>query len=86
MFTGLPHKILLPEKFDEEVAVLRGRFNDPKNPNYVFRPQYHKRIPADGYHVYASSIWDKVLSNKDLDLPTQQELLAQYRCDEISNV
>ena len=23
-------------------------------------------------------------SNKDLDLPTQQELLAQFRCDEIS--
>lgn len=62
------------------------RFNDPKDPNYVFRPQYHKRIPADGYHMYASGIWDKILSNKDLDLPTQQELLAQYRCDEISNV
>lgn len=26
----------------------------------------------------------KVLTNKDLDLPTQQELLAQFRCDEIS--
>lgn len=26
------------------------------------------------------------MSNKDLDLPTQQELLAQYRCDEIANV
>lgn len=25
-------------------------------------------------------------SNKDLDLPTQQELLAQFRCDEIANV
>lgn len=25
-------------------------------------------------------------SNKDLDLPTQQELLAQFRCDEISSV
>ena len=25
-------------------------------------------------------------SNKDLDLPTQQELLAQFRCDEISAV
>ncbi|KAG2210994.1 hypothetical protein INT47_000154 [Mucor saturninus] len=85
MFTGLPHKILLPDKFDEEVAKLRLRFNDPQDPNFVFRPEYHKRIPADGYHVYASSIWDKVLTNKDLDLPTQQELLAQYRCDEISN-
>ncbi|CAO3615002.1 unnamed protein product [Mucor fragilis] len=85
MFTGLPHKILLPEKFDEEVKKLRSRFNDPENPDFVFRPEYHKRIPADGYNMYASSIWDKVLTNKDLDLPTQQELLAQYRCDEISN-
>jgi hypothetical protein len=24
------------------------------------------------------------LTNKDLDLPTQQELLAQFRCDEIA--
>ncbi|KAI7866873.1 RHD3/Sey1 [Spinellus fusiger] len=85
MYTGLPHKVLLPEKFDEEVAQLRKRFNDPQNENYVFRPQYHKRIPADGYHIYASGIWDTILTNKDLDLPTQQELLAQYRCDEISN-
>jgi hypothetical protein len=27
-----------------------------------------------------------VLTNKDLDLPTQQELLAQFRCDEIAAV
>jgi hypothetical protein len=27
-----------------------------------------------------------VQTNKDLDLPTQQELLAQFRCDEISSV
>jgi hypothetical protein len=84
MYTGLPHKILLPEKFNEEVANLRQRFNDPQNANFVFRPEYHKRIPADGYHIYASGIWDKILTNKDLDLPTQQELLAQYRCDEIA--
>ncbi|KAI8080051.1 RHD3/Sey1 [Halteromyces radiatus] len=84
MYTGLPHKILLPEKFDQEVAQLRHRFNDPQHPDFVFRPEYHKRIPADGYHVYASGIWDKILTNKDLDLPTQQELLAQYRCDEIA--
>ena len=25
------------------------------------------------------------MTNKDLDLPTQQELLAQFRCDEIAN-
>jgi len=85
MYTGLPHKVLLPEKFDSDVDKLRSRFNDPSDPNFVFQPQYHKRIPADGFHVYASGIWEQIMSNKDLDLPTQQELLAQYRCDEIAN-
>jgi hypothetical protein len=28
---------------------------------------------------------EAVVSNKDLDLPTQQELLAQFRCDEIAS-
>ena len=27
---------------------------------------------------------EQVQTNKDLDLPTQQELLAQFRCDEIA--
>ncbi len=34
--------------------------------------------------IYAEGVWDQIVSNKDLDLPTQQELLAQFRCDEIS--
>ncbi|KAF9529256.1 protein SEY1 [Crepidotus variabilis] len=85
-FTTLPHKILVPEKFEEEVKQLRGRFVDKANPNYVFKPAYHKRIPADGVSFYMEGIWEQVQTNKDLDLPTQQELLAQFRCDEISAV
>ncbi len=50
----------------------------------VFLPEYHRRIPADGFSRYAEGVWDQIVSNKDLDLPTQQELLAQFRCDEIS--
>ncbi|ODQ50180.1 root hair defective 3 GTP-binding protein [Saitoella complicata NRRL Y-17804] len=84
-FTTLPHKILMPEKFDEEAAQLRERFVTPTNSGFVFRKEYHKRIPADGLTHYTSSIWDQIVHNKDLDLPTQQQLLAQYRCDEISN-
>jgi hypothetical protein len=94
-FVALPHKILQPEKFEAEVAKLGTRFregyNDPKKSGLmdeadvpVFLPQYHRRIPADGFAVYAESIWDQIVNNKDLDLPTQQELLAQFRCDEIS--
>ncbi|KAI8872586.1 membrane organization and biogenesis-related protein [Ramicandelaber brevisporus] len=85
VFTSLPHKILTPEKFDIECSKLKNRFTDKSSSDYVFKPQYHRRIPADGFPKYAEAIWEKIVSNRDLDLPTQQELLAQYRCDEISS-
>ncbi|OCF39288.1 protein SEY1 [Kwoniella heveanensis CBS 569] len=83
-FATLPHKILMPEKFESEVLELRKRFTDRSRPDYVFQPSYHKRIPADGVGFYMEGIWQQVLTNKDLDLPTQQELLAQFRCDELA--
>ncbi|KAF7427975.1 Dynamin-like GTPase that mediates homotypic ER fusion [Pleurotus ostreatus] len=85
-FTALPHKYLVPEKFQEALAALRNRFVSKDDPNFVFKPAYHKRIPADGVAFYMEGIWEQVQTNKDLDLPTQQELLAQFRCDEISGV
>ncbi|KAH0589536.1 Protein SEY1 [Termitomyces sp. J132] len=85
-FTALPHKILATDKFEEEVLKLRTRFVNKSSEDYLFKPVYHKRIPADGVAFYMEGIWDQVQSNKDLDLPTQQELLAQFRCDEISAV
>lgn len=90
-FAALPHKILQPEKFITEVEKLGGRFtaghrsnNDQEYTGGIFLPEYHRRIPADGLSVYAEGVWDQIVNNKDLDLPTQQELLAQFRCDEIS--
>ncbi|EPX74646.1 GTP binding protein Sey1 [Schizosaccharomyces octosporus yFS286] len=82
-FTGLPHKILCSEAFDTAVDSLRARFSNSDASDYVFDPSYHKRIPADGFSLYTREIWDTIENNKDLDLPTQQQLLAQYRCDEI---
>lgn len=95
-FVALAHKVLQPEKFVTDVQKLGTRFQegrkDPKleaaglgdQSRGIFLPEYHRRIPADGFSHYASSIWDQIVDNKDLDLPTQQELLAQFRCDEIS--
>ena len=56
-FTGLPHKVLVPEKFENEVAELRKRFLDKSRSDYVFRTEYHKRIPADGVAMYMEGIW-----------------------------
>ncbi|KAK4224957.1 protein SEY1 [Podospora fimiseda] len=90
-FAALPHKILQPEKFVSEVEKLGSRFTaghrSTQGQEYeggIFLPEYHRRIPADGLSVYAEGVWDQIVNNKDLDLPTQQELLAQFRCDEIS--
>ncbi|KAK1761500.1 protein SEY1 [Echria macrotheca] len=90
-FAALPHKILQPEKFVAEVDNLGARFTtghrstkDQEFVGGVFLPEYHRRIPADGLSVYAEGVWDQIVNNKDLDLPTQQELLAQFRCDEIA--
>lgn len=96
-FSALPHKILQPEQFVAETNKLGQRFVTASRSSKasaqhdgqeleggVLLPEYHRRIPADGFSVYAEGIWDQIVNNKDLDLPTQQELLAQFRCDEIS--
>ena len=93
-FTALPHKLYQPDQFTREVEKMATRFReghrdprrDPLRSEFesgVFLPEYHRRIPADGFSHYAGGIWDQIVENKDLDLPTQQELLAQFRCDEI---
>ena len=96
-FAALPHKVLQPERFVSEIAKLGTRFReghrDPRRDHLlrdqelsggVFLPEYSRRIPADGFSIYAEGVWEQIVNNKDLDLPTQQELMAQFRCDEIS--
>ena len=94
-FAALPHKILQPDRFVSEVERLGTRFREgyrdsrrdvfkgDQESDGMFLPEYHRRIPADGFSIYAQQVWDQIVSNKDLDLPTQQELMAQFRCDEI---
>jgi protein SEY1 len=94
-FAALPHKLLQPELFEAEVTKLGARFRegykDPKKIGLLdeatqplLLPEYHRRIPADGFPLYAKGVWEQIMANKDLDLPTQQELLAQFRCVEIA--
>ncbi|KAG5440170.1 hypothetical protein PCANB_001739 [Pneumocystis canis] len=85
-FTALSHKMLAPEIFEQDVVELQKRFFDSSDPNFVFHSKYYKRVPADGFSIYVKGIWGQIITNKDLDLPTQQQLLAQYRCDEISEM
>lgn len=82
-FHALSHKILQAEKFDEDVKLLGDKLLDKSNPEYCWKPNYHHDLPIDGWTMYANNCWDQIDSNKDLDLPTQQILVAKFKCDEI---
>lgn len=81
-FTSLPHFKHDKEQFIHEAAELRKRF-DARNPQTYFKPIYNKEIPADGLSLFTKQVWNAIKVNKDLDLPSQKEMLARYRCDEL---
>uniref|UniRef100_A0A060T1C3 ARAD1C23606p n=1 Tax=Blastobotrys adeninivorans TaxID=409370 RepID=A0A060T1C3_BLAAD len=83
-FHALPHKILLPDQFSQQVQSLSVRFSNPASSDYVFKPEYHRKVPIDGWNMYTAKIWEQIELNKDLDLPTQQVLVARFRCGEIA--
>eukprot|EP01114_Cavostelium_apophysatum_P008070 TRINITY_DN2033_c1_g1_i3.p1 TRINITY_DN2033_c1_g1~~TRINITY_DN2033_c1_g1_i3.p1 ORF type:complete len:609 (-),score=169.39 TRINITY_DN2033_c1_g1_i3:117-1943(-) len=84
-FTALSHKVLAEDAFNADVAALRQRFVNAQSEGYLLRSNFRTDIPADGFAPYAGRIWQTIKENKDLDLPTQKEMLAMFRCDEILN-
>ena len=82
-FITLPNKIYVPDKFDQEVAVLKERLKHD-NENYIFSNLNDmKNVPADGLQQYVNQLWNDILNEKELNIPSQREMLANYRCTEI---
>ncbi|CUA74757.1 Protein SEY1 [Coprinopsis cinerea okayama7 len=79
-YTTLPHKLLQPDKFEEEVVKLRSRFADRTNPDFVFKPAYHKRIPADGVAHYMEGIWVRATNVVYVRSLTNTFLHANFEC------
>ncbi|AOW30373.1 dynamin-like GTPase [Candida albicans SC5314] len=79
-FHALNHKVLQPKEFGEGINRLDDRLVVS---NELFKPEYHHDVPIDGWTMYAERCWEQIETNKDLDLPTQQILVAQFKCDEI---
>lgn len=83
-FVVLPHKEYEEAEFLRRVEDLKVRFYD-KSPSGILKAEYHKKVPADGFPAYASKIWETIMSNKEVDIPSHREMLASYRCEEISD-
>ena len=81
-FFGLGHKVFQPEQFDNDVKSLGDLFVDQDAS--FFKDEYHTHLPLDGWSLYAENCWEQIENNKDLDLPTQQILVARFKTDEIA--
>lgn len=69
---------------------LKGRFNvDAKDTFYPAIPQNAdsggKAVPIDGLSIFIDSTWDVIKNQKELNLPDQREMVAQYRCTEVKD-
>lgn len=78
-FFSLPHKVLMKEEFYAKGKELRRRFQEGE----IFEESYHSGIAADGFSPYANSIWETIRANRELDIPTQKEMLAHVRCEQL---
>lgn len=45
--------------------------------------EYSRAVPADGFAQYARQVWGAILSSSELNIPSQKEMLATFRCEEI---
>ncbi|CUM63944.1 uncharacterized protein PRCAT00001532001 [Priceomyces carsonii] len=81
-FHTLRHKVLQPDLFIKDIKLLGDRLNTEDE---LFKPYYHHNIPIDGWTIYAQNCWNQIDNNRDLDLPTQQILVAKFKCQEILN-
>lgn len=84
-FSTLPHKKYKANEFDQQCQELRKKLS-PNHPDYLFNHvNSAKNIPADGLKQYLQQIWGDILSEKELNIPSQKEMLANYRCNEIKD-
>ena len=84
-FITLSHKLYEEEKFNAEIALFRERLR-PENDKFLFgHSQGGKDVPIDGYISFCSNVWNTIINEKDLNIPSQKEMLAIYRCNEIKD-
>ncbi|CRH03976.1 root hair defective 3 GTP-binding protein (RHD3) homolog, putative [Plasmodium relictum] len=77
---GLSHAIIKKEDFINDVNNLRKKWINELKPL-----QYSRNIPSDGFAQYCNNIWSTIVKQSQLDIPSQKEMLATFRCQEIKN-
>lgn len=83
-FRGFPHFVFQNDKFLNACLELRNEFDSEK----IFNENKYKistKLPLDGWEMYSNNCWKVISSSEQLDLPTQQILVAKFKTREIAN-
>ncbi|MCQ2815804.1 MAG: 50S ribosome-binding GTPase [archaeon] len=89
-FLTLPHKFYFPDDFNKGVQDIKNKFIKPKEgqpkDDFLYNHvKYDKNVPIDGLFKYTWDMWSNIINNKDLNIPGQKEMLAEFRCNEIKD-
>ena len=85
-FSTLAHKFYFEEKFTQEISLMRQRLSPSEN-HFLFRHvSEEKQVPLDGLAHYCKQVWGDIISDKDLNIPSQKEMLANYKCNEVKEL
>ncbi|KAJ8907345.1 hypothetical protein NDN08_007459 [Rhodosorus marinus] len=78
-FYSLPHKNLKPEEFAEAASEMQAKF---RSGAFLDCDVYNRKVEADELALYGENIWNTIASNRELDLPSQREMVSIVRCDQ----
>lgn len=73
-----------PDEFRENCDRLRERFEIGKS-NSLFESISDDNVPIDGLDFYFDQAWQSIRENKQLNLPDQRKVVAEYRCETIKS-
>ena len=73
---ALPHFKLQKQEFQQSVSQLKTN---------IIGMSYHDdlRVHTDSLNEYMSRVWELITKNKELDVPTQMELVMKYRVERL---
>ena len=82
-YCALPHKMFQPDAFNQACLDLRTRFQVDATNTLFLSDSEQKNVPVDGVPIFISQTWEVIRQQKDLNLPDQREIVANFRCNEI---
>ena len=80
--SALPNPEVDEAEFDRAVGALRSRLLD--GPDALLSPTASRDVPVDALPVSVGTMWDAIVANRDLDLPSHAVMVATVRCGEIA--